>query len=104
MKYWDKLNEVENGIIKLDTIESLLRVVGDAAHPGTKNEYDIQHCIWNVSEQLEEINKKLSEDFQQLWDEVRKDSDNDESEYLSPSEASTELMNIVNSWDRELVG
>jgi hypothetical protein len=104
MKYYKELSEIENEIIRLDTVQSMLRIVADGVM--SSREQDVQHSLWFITDEIENVNEKLSENFQNVWDQVRDDSFETKSEYLkvtdykSPSKASTELNDIVNSWVR----
>ena len=95
MKYWDKLRSVEDQIVRLDTVESMLRVLGNA--DATRE--DMLNVLWYLDGTVEDINKGLNDTFYKLWDEIRGDSyKKNTSEYCTPTQSSNELMNIVNSW------
>jgi triacylglycerol esterase/lipase EstA (alpha/beta hydrolase family) len=70
MKYWDNLRSVEDQIVRLDSVESILRVLGNA--DATRE--DMLNVLWYLDGAVEDINKNLSDNFYKLWDEVRNDS------------------------------
>jgi hypothetical protein len=70
MKYWDNLRNVEDQIVRLDSVESILRVLGNSE---TTRE-DMLNIIWYLDGAVEDINKNLSDKFYELWNEVRDDS------------------------------
>lgn len=95
MKYWDRLRSVEDEIIRLDSVESILRVLGNAE---AKRE-DMLNIIWYLDGAVEDINKGLSDKFYKLFEEIRNDSyKKNTTEYCTPTQSSNELMDIVNSW------
>jgi hypothetical protein len=104
MKYWDRLRSVEDEIIRLDSVESILRVLGNAE---AKRE-DMLNIIWYLEGAVEDINQKLSEKFYDLFNEIREDSRLEDVEkdllitrgYVNPSKISSELNDIVNGWVR----
>jgi hypothetical protein len=99
MNYYSELSKLENDIIRLDTVQSMLRIVADGVM--SSKEQDVQHSLWFITDEIEDINKKVSEQFYDLWNNVREDSRKTPiSEYIAPSETSNELMDIVNSWAR----
>jgi hypothetical protein len=75
MKYWENLRNVEDQIIRLDSVESILRVLGNA----DASKEDMLNIIWYLDGAVEDINKGLSDSFYKLWDEIRNDSFEKES-------------------------
>ena len=71
MNYWDRLENLEKQIIRLDSIESLVRIAANSDSPSDK---DIQNLLWYLDGSITDINKKISENFYSLWEEVREDS------------------------------
>jgi hypothetical protein len=99
MKYYKELSEIENEIIRLDTVQSMLKIVADSVM--SSQEQDVQHSLWFITDEIENINEKVSQQFYDLWNVVRDDSRKSPvSAYIAPSETSNELMDIVNSWAR----
>ena len=98
MKYWNTLVELENELIKLDTVISVMRVTSNSME--TKiDETDLRNLVWLVQDFLEEIQKQSGEKFQQLWNEIRTDSFEDEVYRPENTKQSVdELTSIVNSW------
>lgn len=77
MKYFGKLSNIEEQIIRLDTVESMLRMMNDPISERS----DVQNVLWHLTEMLEEINGNLSQAFYALWDQIRIDSDIDDDEF-----------------------
>jgi hypothetical protein len=98
MKYFAELSDLESEIIRLDTMKSLTRLIAEGS-PNCRPE-DTVDALWHISETIEDINEKASQHFQTVWDSVRDDSCKNNSDYKTPSKASTELFDIVNSWVR----
>lgn len=71
MKHFEQLSIIEEQIIRLDTVESMLRMMND---PSVERS-DIHNVLWHLTEMLEEINGKLSKEFYVLWGQIRDDSD-----------------------------
>jgi len=72
MKHYAELSNLESEIIRLDTLQSLLRLITEGID--SAQEKDIKNSIWHVAEVVEDINQKASEQFYQLWNNVREDS------------------------------
>lgn len=92
MKYWDNMRSVEDQIIRLDSVESILRVLGNAE--ATRE--DMLNIIWYLDGAVEDINKTLSDSFYRLWNEVRKDSYEEiDASAFTDSEASARFEQIL---------
>jgi hypothetical protein len=99
MKFYSELSKLEDDIIRLDTVQSMLKIVADSVM--SSQEQDVQHSLWFITDEIENINEKVSQQFYDLWNVVRDDSRKSPvSAYIAPSETSNELMDIVNSWAR----
>jgi hypothetical protein len=105
MKYYAELSNLESEIIRLDSMQSLLRLISEGAH--NNNEKDVINALWYITGSIEDINEKASQHFQDLWSQVREDSWQEDTtqflktnEYIKPSVASTEVNDIMNSWIR----
>lgn len=97
MKYYERMRNLEDQIIRLDTIESMLRILGNAE----PDREDVFNIVWYLQDEVKNINKNLSENFHKLWEEVRNDSyKKNTTEYIPPTQSSNELNDIVNSWVR----
>ena len=96
MKYYRELSKLEDNIIRLDTVQSVLKIVADGVLSARRE--DVQHSLWFILDEVENINDKVSGHFYKLRQDIRSDIGFGTSEYLPPSQASTDLMNIVNSW------
>ena len=72
MKYWTELSNIETQIIRLESLESLLRTVASGV-PYTNLE-DAENAIWYIAGSIEDIHGSLRNEFNELWDVVRNES------------------------------
>lgn len=70
MKYFEQLSKIEDQVIRLDTIASILRVTASSE----AEEADIKNILWQLEKDVTDINDKLSYEFYDLWNEVRDDT------------------------------
>jgi hypothetical protein len=75
MKYYSELSKIEDSIIRLECIESMLRVVASGI-PSTNLE-DASNALWHLSGSVEDIHKNLRNDFDELWEIVRDEETKD---------------------------
>lgn len=68
MKYWSELNEMETQIIRLDSMNSLLRVIAIGAEQA--NYEDVKNSIWFIQGSLEDIHATIRGEFDNLWDMI----------------------------------
>lgn len=71
MKYWTELSRIEEQIIRLSSLESLLRTIACGV-PQTNLE-DAEAAIWYLAGSIEDIHKNLRYEFDELWEIVRND-------------------------------
>lgn len=99
MKYWNELTELENEIIRLDTLKSLVTVVANGSE--TSTESDIQNALWHMLGSLEDIVGKLYQTHGELFEAVRDDTaDEDESlDFENEIKYNFKPLNdVLNSW------
>ena len=108
MKYYAELSKLEEQIIRLDSMQSLLRLISEGAQ--NNHEKDVLNALWYITGTIEDINQNLSQQFQELWDTVREDtvvddmSDPwDETPVNNSAEVMDELNTILASWIRERI-
>lgn len=90
MKYYKQMRDIEDQIIRLDTVESMLRILGESESNGN----DMMHVVWHLTDIVDDINVNLSEKFYKLSEELRKiPEDND-------LKVDKQLTSIVNNWVR----
>jgi len=100
MKFHSELRKLEDDIIRLDTVQSMLKIVADGVL--CSEEQDVQHSLWFILDEIKDINEKASREFYDLWNNVREDSRKTPiSAYIAPSETNNELMDIVNYWVKQ---
>jgi hypothetical protein len=103
MKYWNELTNVENELIKLDTIVSLVRSLNYAIESGVEIA-DVKNCLWKIEEEIDLLSRNSNIHFQELWDVVRKDTRKEfdgSIANLSSGKVADELEKVVNSWVNE---
>lgn len=71
MKYWEELTRIEDSIIRLSSLESLLRVIASGI-PQTNLE-DAENALWHLSGTIEDIHANLRSEFDNLWELVREE-------------------------------
>jgi hypothetical protein len=69
MKYWSELSDIETQIIRLDSLNSLMRVVAVGAEQA--NDQDVRNALWYIEGSVEDIHDCLRARFDELWDMVR---------------------------------
>ncbi len=73
MKYFSELSRIEDQIIRLSSLESLLRTIASGV-PQTSLE-DAEASIWYLAGSIEDIHKNLRYEFDELWEIVRNEDD-----------------------------
>lgn len=81
MKYWNELTRIEDSIIRLSSLESLLRLIASGV-PQTNLE-DAENAIWHLTGSIEDIHANLRSEFDNLWELIRE-------------EETVELVNKIN--------
>lgn len=74
MKYFSELSRIESEIIKLETTQSLVRVLADSAGSQMATSEDLTNVLHIVDERLHSIYSNLNSNFQHLWETVREDT------------------------------
>lgn len=80
MKYWSELSNIETQIIRLDTMASLMRVVSNGAEQSSDE--DVRNALWYIEGSVEDIHNCLRARFYELWDMIRNENLNEESDEL----------------------
>ena len=78
MKYYSELSKIEDSIIRLECIESLVRVIASGV-PSTNLE-DASNALWHLTGSIEDTHAKLRSDFDDLWDMIREEDVEPEKE------------------------
>lgn len=102
MKYWNELANVENELIKLDTINSLVKTLNYAIEAGV-DVPDVKNCLWKIEEELELMSRNINIHFQELWDIIREESHREFGvlDNLDSKKVADELEKVMNSWVKE---
>lgn len=105
MKHWDEMTDLEDQIVRLESIQSVMRVICEGSENSTAQ--DVINSLWYVTGTIEDVNQRASEAFAQLWKAVSSDSHQTEvknplitRDYVEPSKESNELNAIINGWVR----
>lgn len=69
MKYWNHLNNLESEIIRVDSLKSLFTVIANGIE--TSNVEDVESALHYVEGSLQDINARLRESFDELWEAVQ---------------------------------
>ena len=72
MKHWTTLNNIENEIIRLNSLTSLYRVFASGAEESTPE--DIREALYYIEGSLEDISARLRQEFDSLWEVIRDES------------------------------
>jgi len=108
MKYWVELTKVEDQVIRLEEMNSVLAVFAEGIE--NSNDSDIRTGIWYIQGALKQINENLFDSFQELFDKVRaEDFDDDESvedDWSVDDEEKQkfdyeELEKVINTWNKQ---
>lgn len=93
MKYWNELNHLENEIIKLDTLKSVVELMAEGVAVRALDP-DIASAFWYISEAISEINTNISAEFSNLFDVVRKEM----LELQTNPSDTQELSDVMTQW------
>lgn len=77
MKYWSELTRIEDGIIRLHTMNSLMRVI--ASGVSENNLEDAENVLWYLQGSMEDIHSNLRNEFDNLWEIIRDESFDEDS-------------------------
>lgn len=78
MKYYSELSDIETQIIRLDTMASVLRVISIGAEQA--NTQDVRNALWYIEGSIEDIHDCLRARFDEMWDAVRDEPEEDYEE------------------------
>lgn len=78
MKHWNTLTNMETQVIRVGEFKVLLDLIARSMDSGV-NESEIQTAMYTLLGMIEDINDKLSDNFQTLWNEIR-DADNNNTD------------------------
>lgn len=94
MDYFTQLRNLEEQIIRLNTVESTLRILSSSE----ANKNDLMNVIWDLNDKVEDINQKIGEEFYDLFEQIRTESKSNQTQ--NDMNVSDELTYVVNSWVR----
>ena len=76
MKYYSELSEIETQIIRLSSMSSVLRVISIGAEQA--NAEDVRNALWYIEGSIEDIHNCLRDRFDEVWEAVRDEPDDQE--------------------------
>lgn len=97
MKYWSELTAIEDEIIRLSSMSSVLRVIANGAE--SSSEDDVKECLWYIEGSIESIHDNLRSKFNDLWETV---SDDDHKEIVEKIKHKGGMKKKKMMTDREL--
>lgn len=71
MKHFKLLTDIENVSIRLDVLESTVRVVSYGAEEA--NRQDVEYALHNISDQLADLSARLRSNFNELFDAIKEE-------------------------------
>lgn len=85
MKYWNTLTNLENEILRVREFKTLLDVTTRGLTETGSTPEETSTVLYTLLGMIEDIDSKMYDNFQSLWDQVRTDSwkSNDEDENSS---------------------
>ena len=98
MKYWEELSRIEDSIIRLSCMESMLRVIASGI-PQT-NLQDAENALWHLQGTIEDIHNQLRSDFDTLWDIILDEDTKELGEKINRHQGGMKKKKMMT--DREL--
>jgi hypothetical protein len=81
MKYWNTMTNLENEILRVREFKTLLDVTTRGLTETGSTPEETSTVLYTLLGMIEDIDSKMYDNFQSLWDEVRTDSwESDENE------------------------
>lgn len=72
MKYYNRLNNLETELIRLETLTGLVSVI--TAGFDYSNPKDLQNSMHHIEDALKAVNNNIRQEFDELWDVIREDT------------------------------
>lgn len=94
MKYFGELSEIEDEIIRLSSMSSVIRVIANGAEQS--NEQDVKECLWYIEGSIESIHDNLRSKFNQLWETVSEDEHKEIVEKIKHKGGMSKKKNMTN--------
>ena len=96
MKYWDQLSSLESEIIKLDTLNSVVKLMAEGLTPEVEFT-DIQSVFWHIEQLLSDANKSITDEYVKLFEVIRSDTQYDDFKEYNPTDTE-DLSNVISQW------
>lgn len=75
MRHWGELTKLESGLIDLGCMASLIRVVSYGMPESNRS--DVDNAMSLISDQLDDLSKKLYSDFDTVFKSIREEDNNE---------------------------
>jgi hypothetical protein len=102
MKYYTELTVIENEIIRLSCMESMLRVTACGITEASRSVEDAENVLWHLQGGIEDIHNKLRDGFDAMWEADRSSGTNGSfvstlktNDYVEPENDSWKMLEEV---------
>jgi len=100
MEYFKELSAIEDEIIRLGCMESMMRITACGIPEGSIE--DAENLLWHLQGSIEDIHNKLREGFDVMWDADRNSGRNGSfvstlktNEYVEPKNDNWKMLEEV---------
>jgi len=109
MKYYKELTVIENEIIRLGCMESMLRVTACGITEASRSAEDAENVLWYLQGGIEDIHNKLRDGFDVMWEADRSSGTNGSfvstlktNEYVEPKNDNWKMLEeVTHQWATE---
>ncbi len=95
MKYWNTLTNLENEIIRVREFKTLLDVTTRGLTETGSTPEETSTVLYTLLGMIEDIDSKMYDNFQSLWDQVRNDSWKDDEDAENENDSQMRWGRIV---------
>ena len=109
MKYYKELTVIENEIIRLGCMESMLRVTACGITEASRSVEDAENVLWHLQGGIEDIHNKLRDGFNAMWEADRSSGRNGSfvgtlktNDYVEPENDNWKMLEkVTHQWATE---
>ena len=109
MKYYKELTVIENEIIRLGCMESMLRVTACGITEASRSVEDAENVLWHLQGGIEDIHNKLRDGFDAMWESDRSSGTNGSfvsilktNDYVEPENDNWKMLEeVTRQWATE---
>jgi hypothetical protein len=103
MKYWNTLNNLENEILRIREFKILFDITTRGLTETKSTPKEISTILYILLDMIENIDSKMHDDFQSLWNQIRtnsfdldrEDAENENDSHMRWSKIVGELQKVV---------